>query len=123
MNAPTPARAVTQEACGGQPRGSGNNPKWARIVNPVLNQSPVIRRKDAERLVTQKRALWVSTDQLRLNLVHEGNQREAAGAAAGYEWPSGKVVTVRELLNIGVVRPEKAITGAPALVARVPRKT
>jgi hypothetical protein len=73
--------------------------------------------------VTQGRALWVSTDQLRLNLTHEANQREAADAAAGYEWPSGKVVTARELLNIGVVRPMKAITGAPAVVTRIPRKT
>jgi len=55
-----------------------------RIINPVLNQSPVIRRKDADRLVNQERAAWVSPDQLRLDLAHPGNQR-AAAQARGWE--------------------------------------
>ena len=112
MTLPPGIRPRSQEACGELPRGNGN-PRWVRIVNPVLNRSPVIRRKDANRLVAQGRAAWVSADQLRLNLAHPANQRAAARAAAGYEWPVDKVVTARELLNVGVVRPEKALGGAP----------
>ena len=82
---PPAASPESQEACGGQPRGSGNNPKWARIINPVLNQSPVIRRKDANRLVNQGRAAWVARDQVRLNLTDRANGRAAAQAASGYE--------------------------------------
>lgn len=82
MTGPPAARPVPQEACGEQPRSNGNNPRWARIVNPVLNQSPVIRRKDANRLVKQGRAAWVSPDQLRLDLAHLANQRAAAQARA-----------------------------------------
>lgn len=59
------------------------NPKWVRIINPVLNQSSVIRCKDAERLVNQGRAAWVSHDQLRLDLAHPVNQHAAAQAC---EW-------------------------------------
>jgi len=75
-----PDGPVLQEACGGQPRGNGSNAKWVRIINPILNQSPVIRRKDADRLVNQGRAALVSPDQLRLDLGHPANQRAAAQA-------------------------------------------
>ncbi len=54
------------------------------IVNPVLNQLPKIRRKDADRLVQLKRAEWVALDQLRLILSHPTNKR-VERAAAGYE--------------------------------------
>lgn len=96
-------RLETQEACGGQPRGSGKNPKWARIVNPVLNQPPTIRRKDAERLVSTGRAAWVSVDQLRLNLSHEANQRAAAQAASGYECAEMPAHS-RDLPNLDALR-------------------
>jgi len=85
-----------------------------RILNPV-NGCAHTSHKNARRYVELKQARYGSDER--------GQYLEFIWRAAGYEWPSGKVVTVRELLNIGVVRPEKAITGAPALVARVPRKT
>ena len=81
---PPAAGSETQEARGGQPRGSTNNPKWVRIINSVMNQSPVIRRKDADRLVNQGRAAWVAPDQVRLDLAHPTNQR-AAEQARGWE--------------------------------------
>ena len=85
MTGPPGSGPAPQEARGVQPRGSSNNPRWVRIINPVLNQSPVIRRKEGDRLVNQGRAAWVSVDQLRLNLSHEANQRAAVRAARGYE--------------------------------------
>lgn len=85
MTGPPAAQAALQEARGGSP---GANPRWALIVNPVLNESPVLRRKDAERLVSTRRAEWVSLDpknlQLRLVLGHPANQSAARAAAAGY---------------------------------------
>jgi hypothetical protein len=61
------------------------NPNYVRIVNPVENAPPVIKRKVAEHYVTARRAEWVGHDQLRLNLSHEANKRAKAQAATGYE--------------------------------------
>jgi hypothetical protein len=79
----TPARPESQETRGEQPQ-SRRNPRWARIVNPVLNQSPVIRRKDADRLVSLGRADWVASDQLRLMLSHPANLDAIDKASKGY---------------------------------------
>jgi hypothetical protein len=78
-------------------------------VNQVLNQSPIIRRKDAERLVLIGRAEWVGSDQLRLVLSHPSNCIGAAIAARGYEWPAGKIPDARELRHIPIVCAEKAL--------------
>lgn len=105
-----PAARPIQEACGGKPRGNGGNPKWARIVNPMLNQSPMLRRKDAERLVSLGRAMWVSHDQLRLDPTHPVNEHNATVAARGYEWPTGKILpTAQEFRNIPVLMPGKLL--------------
>jgi hypothetical protein len=69
-------------ACGGEPRGNAN---WTRITNPVMNQSQMLRRKDAERLVKLGRATWVGEDQLRLDLSHPANRRAMAIASSGYD--------------------------------------
>jgi hypothetical protein len=68
MRAPPAVSPDTQEACVGKPRGKGGNRRWVRIVNPVVNRPQILRRKDAERLVDQKRTVCVSVDQLRLDL-------------------------------------------------------
>ncbi len=106
MNGPSAARLNDQEARGGKPRGST---RWVRIVNQVRNQSPVIRRKDANRLVALKRAEWVAADQIRLVLSHPANRRDATMAAIGYEWPAGKIITRRELRNIPIVNAAEAL--------------
>lgn len=99
------ARPEAQEARGGKPPGS----KRVRITNPVLNKSPFIRLKDAERLVKQGRAVWVvPDDQLRLN-DHPANRANAAEAAAGYARAAAVPVrTVAELRHIPMVQPKEA---------------
>lgn len=76
-----PAARPEHQARGGQPR---SNPRWVRTVNPVLNQSPTLRRKDAERLVRLGRAEWVASDQIRLVMSDPQNRAAAALAAGTY---------------------------------------
>jgi hypothetical protein len=78
LSPPAAVRPASQEIRGGNPRG-----RWARIVNPVMNQPSVIRRRDAERLVLRRRAVWLARDTLRL-LSH------LADTAAGYDSADGK---------------------------------
>jgi hypothetical protein len=107
MRGPPAAGPVTQGASGDNP-GPGRNPKWARIINQVRNQSPVIRRKTACLLVKLGRAVWVSDDQIRLNMEAQENRRDLADAAKDY-CPSGRAFTAQELLNMGVALPHKAL--------------
>jgi hypothetical protein len=107
---PPGARPNIANGSGGQPQSNG---KRARIVNPILNQSAKIRLKDAERLVRQGRGEWVGDDQLRLILSHPANTAAHERAAAGYEWPAGKIVGKPEMRNIG-------IAGHPSAVPRHP---
>jgi len=110
MTPPPAARPASQEAHEGQPRSS-RNPRWVRITNPAMNQSPVIRRKDANCLVAQGRAEWVAADQLRLNLSHYANRANVAAAAYYYNRAVAKLVrSIAELRHIPVVRPEIALT-------------
>ena len=102
------ARPQTQDASGGKPPGSRN--QRVRIVNPVLNQSPKIRRKDADRLVQLKRAEWVALDQLRLILSHPTNKLAAERAAAGYEQiPPDRFLNREHLRHVPMVCVDKAI--------------
>lgn len=106
---PPAARPVPQEACG-VPRSSSEPPKWVLIVNQVWNKKPRMKRHDADVLVKNGRAAWVSYGlQLRLT-AHEVNRRDAAEAAAGYEWPAGKVATVQDVLGKSCTRPVRADT-------------
>ena len=112
MNSPPSrvARPAVQEAVAAGPDG---NPKPGRIpvVNSVWNRLRKLRRRDAEYYVANGRAKWVDKDQSRLMLVesHPANIAAKNKAAAGYAWPDGKQLTPQELLNIGVVLPEKAL--------------
>src|ERR1039458_2824422 len=80
-----------KEAQVGQPRSK----RSAKIVNQVENRSPMIRRKDAERLVRLGRAEWVAEDQLRLVFSHPVNQRAAEVAAIGYKLADYKAPPLR----------------------------
>lgn len=108
MSGPPGGRLDSQEAREGQPR---SNPRWAVIVNPILNQSPRIRRKDAERLVAQGRAEWVASDQLRLVAAHSANRANASAAAVGYNNAAAALVrSADELRHVPIIRPWIALT-------------
>jgi hypothetical protein len=90
-----------------------------RIVNNPRNTRGIVRRRDARFFLDHGRARYLGRDidgQDQIALVESDvlNKAQASEAAAGYEWPVGKVVTREELLNIGIVRR----TGSPAHVGR-----
>jgi hypothetical protein len=117
MIGPPATQPEIQEARGGKPQG---NPKRARITNPVLNQSPVIRRKDAERLVSRGRAEWVAADQLRLVMSHPQNRENAAAAATEYNRAAAVLVrSAAELRHVPVLRPQIALTNRSTRRRRV----
>ena len=108
----------TQEARGGQPRSKAN-PRWARIVNPVQNGSQLIRRKDADRLVSAGRAEWIAGDQLRLVMSHPTNRANAAEAATHYIRATKVMVhSVAELRHIPVQKPQEALIDRSVTVGR-----
>jgi hypothetical protein len=120
---PAPAvRPVSQEARGAGPRGKptqGQNPNYVKVVNPVWNGKGLISRAKADRYILEGRGSYTSDsrDYFCLNVSHPRNAeaKERARIAEaeterGCQWPEGKVVSRRELLNIGVVCPAKAIT-------------
>lgn len=102
---PAPAPRPNKNISGGKPQSSG---KRARIVNPILNQSPKIRLKDAERLISQGRAEWVAPLQLRLVASHRANQINARAAAVGYDRAAAVLVrSTAELRHIPLIGFEK----------------
>ena len=101
MNQSPAARPTAQEARVGQPRSS----RWARIVNQSRNLSPIVRRKDAERLVRLGRAEWIAADQLRLT-ANAVNRTAAAAAAIGYAAAAAQIVrSEKELRQTPMVGP------------------
>ena len=86
----------------GQPRSS---PRWVRIVNQTRNLSPIVRRKDGERLVRLERAEWIAADQLRLT-ANAANRASAAEAAIGYDNAAAQMVrSENELRHVPMVGP------------------
>lgn len=73
-----------------------------------MNGPQKVSRKRAERLIFEKRAEWIGVDQVRL-LSHPKNEAAAERAAAGYEL-SGPM-TLIDLANLPMVRPQKAFHG------------
>jgi hypothetical protein len=108
MTGPPRERPEDQDARGGS---SGANANWVRIVNPALNGSPLIRRRDGNRLVQLQRAEWVGADQLRLVTSHPINRMNAAAAAAQYARAAETLVkSVAESRHVPIVFPIKALT-------------
>jgi len=102
MNQSPAARPTAQEARVGQPRSS---PRWVRIVNQSRNLSPIVRRKDAERLVRLERAEWIAADQLRLT-ANAANRTAATEAAIGYDNAAAQMVrSEKELRQTPMVGP------------------
>ena len=102
MNQSPAARPTAQEARVGQPRSS---PRWVRIVNQTRNLSPIVRRKDGERLVRLERAEWIAADQLRLT-ANAANRASAAEAAIGYDNAAAQMVrSENELRHVPMVGP------------------
>jgi len=102
MNQSPAARPTAQEARVGQPRSS---PRWVRIVNQSRNLSPIVRRKDAERLVRLERAEWIAADQLRLT-ANAANRTAATEAAIGYDNAAAQMVrSQKELRQTPMVGP------------------
>jgi hypothetical protein len=75
-----PSELVLLGAGGKRPKVS----KTVKVVNSVTNDRGLIRRKDAEFFVNEKRAEWVGAgqDQIRLIMSHPKNQAAARRAAA-----------------------------------------
>jgi hypothetical protein len=72
---------------------------------------PVIRRKDAARLVSQGRAEWVAADQLRLVMSHPKNRANAAAEATAYHRAAAMTIrNANELRHVPIVRVQKALT-------------
>lgn len=109
---PPGLRPATQEARGGDTRGGQQtNPNYVRIVNPVENRSPVVKRKEAAHYVSTGRGVWVGSDQLRLVLSHPSNQAKSAAEAEHYDRAVQVLVrSALELKHIPVVCPRIALT-------------
>jgi hypothetical protein len=76
-----------------------------RIVNQTRNLSPIVRRKDGERLVRLERAEWVAEDQLRLT-ANAANRTAATEAAIGYDNAAAQMVrSQKELRQTPMVGP------------------
>jgi len=78
-----------------------------RILSPARNQKAVLRRKDAERLIRQGRAVWVADDQILLNSA-PANKSNAEAARAWEDdyvpkWDGYKIT--QELLKFGTNPP------------------
>ena len=83
----------------------GASPRWVRIVNQTRNLSPIVRRKDGERLVRLERAEWVAEDQLRLT-ANAANRTAATEAAIGYDNAAAQMVrSQKELRQTPMVGP------------------
>jgi hypothetical protein len=102
------------------------NPNWVAITNPIYGEKDRLKKNVAIGWVAARRAVWAGPRQDRIHLImsHPANQRTLTKGEAkladirlaslmtvkGYQWPEGKTFTEQELLNIGIVRPAKAIT-------------
>lgn len=126
MTGPPAGRPNTQEARGGYPGASqqARNANYVRILNPIPDAQPKIKRKLAEKWVRIGRAKW-KVDKVHgetIELLDHPENKEAEQRAAerrllreenerccSVAW-SNRSHSPQELLYIGIVRPNKAIT-------------
>lgn len=115
-----PARPGTQDARGGDTRGGQKtNKNYVRILNPIENGSPVVKRKVAERYVKDGWAKWDGADYIRLVMSCPRNKAKSAAAAMPYDAAVNKLVlSVAELKHLSVARPWLALTDRSVRCAR-----
>jgi hypothetical protein len=130
LTGPPAATPANQEAAGASPRGKDTARKLSshvRVIDAPWNGSGYIKRKKAEFLVKEGRAVFVGSarhperdemiDQLRLNNSHPDNIRAARTAAFGYEAVQ-RTMTIEELPHIPMIRPMMAYTDRSRLATR-----
>jgi hypothetical protein len=113
MSGPPARLPAIQEAHEAGPRGKANrtNP-YVKVINAVWNGNGFIKRKLADRYVTEGRGAFVDDDhnQIRLNLSHPKNRAAAARAAEGYTLD--RTLSEEEVAHVPVVRPGVALRDA-----------
>jgi|SRR5882724_4696676 len=108
MTDPPAVRPATQEAVGVDPLGEAAAKKQSRhvkVVNPVRNGSPVMRRKDAEHYVATGRGEFLGVNQFRLDLNHPKNKSASKSAADDYEKAVGTPATPEEMKHLPILAP------------------
>ncbi len=122
MSEPPAERPAAQDTRGAPSRRTEQqapNPNYVSILNPIPCDKAVIKKKLAERWVKHGRAEWREKKAaIYLVTTHPANIEAVTAAAialarstAGYDgvnWEP-RVLTPQELLNIGIVMPDKAI--------------
>ena len=96
-----------------------NVAKKVRIINPVENGSNITSRKRARQFVEAKRAVFVGDNFIRFIEIDPRNQAAHRRAAAEYN-AVNRMMSKKEIANIPIVRPAKALTEALTKRLRVP---
>jgi hypothetical protein len=116
---PASRRQESHDARGGDTRGNKTNPKYVRIVNPVENGNPVIKRKVADHYVTTGRAEWVDADHLRLIASHPTNILKSYNSAAAYNAAAAVMIqSADELRHVPILRPRDLLTDRSVRASR-----
>ena len=98
---------------------SANVVKKVRITNPIENGSNFTSRKRALQFVEAGRAVFVGDSSIRFSEADPRNQAAQRRAAADYNAVS-RVMNKREIANIPLIRPGKALREALTERSRVP---
>ena len=88
------------------------NPNYVKVINSVWNSSPFCKRRRAERLVSEGRAVWVADSQIKL-IPHPKNAAVESDAACSYCTP--QIATLEQLRNTPFDGPQRLLV---ALLSR-----